>query len=165
MSTFLYRVGKAGYSHPFKVLFAWLGILLVLGTTLAFNPPTLSSEIRIDGTPAQQLVDDLQVAPPEAAGGQGSLVFQATEGTNLNAPEQAQALAKAVEDVYATDEVVDPRALMAEAAKAAEAEAAKVTATVEAAAQRSISRDAVCVPDARRHRRASSAGPDTGWTW
>ncbi|WP_110240031.1 MMPL family transporter [Nocardioides gilvus] len=118
MSTFLYRVGKAAFGNPLKVLFAWLGILLVLGVTIAVNPPTLSNEIRIDGTPAQQLVDDLTVALPEAAGGQGSLVFQAAEGADLNDPEQAAALAEAVEGVYGIDEVIDPRAAMAEAAAA-----------------------------------------------
>ncbi len=124
MSTLLYKVGKAAYDHRVKVLFAWLGILLVLAGSLALNSPRLSSEIRIDGTPAQTVIDELTAALPEASGGQGSIVFRAEDGGNLNTPAHAAALAEAAEGVYGVDEVVDPRALMAAAEQPAQAQTA-----------------------------------------
>src|SRR5690606_18418407 len=121
MSTFLHRIGAAAYRNPFKVLFAWLAVLLVLGGALVLNPPTISSEVRIDGTPAQELIDDLQVSMPQAAGGQGQIVLR-TEGGSLAEPGRAAEVAEAVRNVYALDKVIDPTEIMAAEEKRAEAE-------------------------------------------
>ena len=53
MSTFLYRVGRAAYRHPLRAIGAWVLLLAVLIGALVLNPPRLSTEFRIDGTPAR----------------------------------------------------------------------------------------------------------------
>lgn len=127
MSTFLHRIGATAYGNPIKVLLAWLAVLLVLGGSLALNPPTISSEVKISGTPAQELIDDLTTSMPEAAGGQGQVVFTVEDG-KLTDPERAAAFAEAADGVYALDKVIDPRKAMA----AAEATAAKeIAAEIE----------------------------------
>jgi RND superfamily putative drug exporter len=113
VSTFLYRLGRAGYAHPIRVLGAWLVLLAVLVTTLALNPPRMSTEMRIDGTPAQEVIDQLARDLPEAAGGQGQLIFQAPDGEQIDSPELGAAVADAVADIYDRDVVIDPAELIA----------------------------------------------------
>jgi RND superfamily putative drug exporter len=113
VSTFLYRVGRAAYRHPLRAIGAWVLLLAVLIGALVLNPPRLSTEFRIDGTPAQEVIDQLGRELPEAAGGQGSIVFQAPEGERLDSLALAAAVAESVANVYAVEHVVDPAELIA----------------------------------------------------
>ena len=111
MSTLLYRVGRATYRHPFRVVAVWVVLLVALVGALALNPPKLSTEFRIDGTPAQEVIDELARELPEVSGGQGSLVFQASSGERLDSDRLAPVVAEAVQGVYGIDPVVDPAEL------------------------------------------------------
>ena len=111
MSTLLYRVGRATYRHPIRVIAVWAALLVVLIGALVLNPPKLSTEFRIDGTPAQEVIDELARELPEVSGGQGSLVFQAPAGERLDSARLGPAVAEAVQDVYAVGPVVDPAEL------------------------------------------------------
>ncbi|GAB4083187.1 MMPL family transporter [Modestobacter muralis] len=108
----LYRVGRWTYRHPFRVIGVWVALLVALVGTLVLNPPKLSTEFRIDGTPAQEVIDELARELPEVSGGQGSLVFQAPAGDRLDSERLAPAIAEAVQGVYSVDQVVDPAELM-----------------------------------------------------
>jgi RND superfamily putative drug exporter len=119
VSTFLYRLGRAAYAHPIRVLGAWLVLLAVLVTTLALDPPRMSTELRIDGTPAQEVIDQLARDLPEAAGGQGQLIFQAPDGERIDSPELGAAVADAAADIYDQDVVIDPADLLAAQQQAA----------------------------------------------
>jgi RND superfamily putative drug exporter len=113
VSTFLYRLGRAAYRHPARVLVPWVLLLAALITTLALNPPRVSTEMRIDGTPAQEVIDQLTRDLPEAAGGQGQLIFQAPDGERIDSPRLGAAVAEAVAGIYAQDVVIDPAELLA----------------------------------------------------
>ena len=119
MSTLLYRIGKNAFHRPWYAIGAWLVVLAVIVTALFAGTIRVSSEIRIDGTPAQEVLDELATRIPEASGGQASVVFQAPVGDRIDSPENAAALAAVIDDIYRIDHVIDPRALLAAQATAA----------------------------------------------
>ncbi|WP_235948017.1 MMPL family transporter [Nocardia terrae] len=85
---------------------------------LAVYPPHLSSEVRIDGTPAQNLIDDLAEKMPQMAGGQGIIAFETENGSRIDSGENLNALLAAIDRVYTSDHVIDARAVLRqEAAK------------------------------------------------
>ncbi|RLV57213.1 MMPL family transporter [Aeromicrobium phragmitis] len=137
MSTFLYRLGKFAFAHPFRAIGAWVLLLAVIGGSLALNTPRMSSEMRISDVPAQDVIDQLATDLPEAAGGQGAIVFEAPDGQNFYDDQQAAvALAEAASNVYDNDEVVDPSELAASAdPQAAAAQAAQQVQQVQQALQ------------------------------
>jgi len=147
MSTLLYRIGKAAYGKPWYFIVAWLILLGVIVGLLFANPVRLSNEIRIDGTPAQEVINDLAEALPEASGGQGIIAFQAPDGERIDQGGNAAALIDAVERIYSTEHVIDAREVMAEelekgadsallraATAIAQADAADTTTGTDAAA-------------------------------
>ena len=71
MSTLLYRWGKSAFAHPFRFLGAWLVLLVVIVGSIAVNAPKLSSEVTINGVPAQEVLEQLEREMPAAAGGAG----------------------------------------------------------------------------------------------
>ncbi len=113
MSTLLHRIGKAAYERPWYFIGAWaLVIATIIGFLLA-NPVRLSNEIRIDGTPAQAVIDELSQKLPEASGGQGIIAFAAPDGRRIDDGANLRALEKAVDGIYSSAHVVDARKVMA----------------------------------------------------
>ncbi|MEU6200712.1 MMPL family transporter [Streptomyces sp. NPDC047061] len=118
MSVLLYRLGRFAYGKPWYVIGGWLAVLTAVIALLVTYPVKLSNEVRIDGTPSQQVIDDLAVSLPEASGGQGMLLFKAPAGARIEDARVRSALLAAVNAVYGHDHVIDARkALAAEAAK------------------------------------------------
>lgn len=135
MSTFLYRLGKSAYSKPWYFLIAWIVVLGVVGALLGVNGIQSSSEMKIEGTESQKVLDMLAEELPAAAGGQASVAFTAPDGERLDTPERAALIQKAVNDVYSMDYVINPAELAAEAAAAAgQAAAADSAAAADPAA-------------------------------
>ncbi|MDQ7904800.1 MMPL family transporter [Phytohabitans sp. ZYX-F-186] len=131
MSALLYRLGRLAYARPWRVIGLWLAVSVLVAGVLVLNPPQLTSEVRIEGTAAQDVIDELAVSMPEAAGGQGTLAFEAASGTTFHDPENVNALVAAVDAVYTADRVVDPRDLLAaEAAKGAGSHLAQAGAAI-----------------------------------
>ena len=59
MSTFLHRLGALAYRRPWAFVLTWLVVLgSVLGLALTSNGH-ISSSMTIDGTPSQQVLDQL----------------------------------------------------------------------------------------------------------
>jgi RND superfamily putative drug exporter len=119
MSTFLYRLGKSAYSKPWYFIAAWVIVLGIIGTLLGVNGIQSSSEMKIEGTESQKVLDKLTEELPAAAGGQASVAFTAPDGERLDTPERAALLLKAINDVYNMDYVINPVELAAQAAAAA----------------------------------------------
>ncbi|MFD9322731.1 MMPL family transporter [Streptomyces sp. NPDC060053] len=114
MSVLLYRLGHFAYARPWYVIAGWLAVVAAVVALLVVNPVKLSNEVRIDGTSAQEVIDDLAKSLPEAAGGQGMLVFRAQNGTRVDGEESRAALIAAVDAVYRHDHVIDARKVLAE---------------------------------------------------
>ena len=108
MSRFFYSIGKTAYSKPWIFIASWLLILGVIITAIVTNGVNTSSETRIDGTAAQDVLDELAEEYPAASGGQGSYLFEVPEGEAIDDPANAQALAMAANEIYSLEHVVNP---------------------------------------------------------
>lgn len=118
MSSLLYRIGRTAYRRPWFFIAPWVFALVTIIGLLSVSPPHLSSEVHIDDTPAQNLIDDLAKKMPLMAGGQGIIAFQTENGSRIDTGENLRALLGAVDNVYTTDHVIDSRqVLRQEAAK------------------------------------------------
>ncbi|WP_286930147.1 MULTISPECIES: MMPL family transporter [Aeromicrobium] len=134
MSTLLYRWGKSAFAHPFRFLGAWLVLLVVIVGSIAVNAPKLSSEVTINGVPAQEVLEQLEREMPAAAGGAGQIVYRAPEGTTFFDEASAAPLAQSMQGIYEDDNVVNPLDLAgSEQAQAAAQE--QMAAQVQAAEQ------------------------------
>lgn len=134
MSTFLYRLGKSAYSKPWYFIAAWIIVLGVIGALLGVNGIQSSSEMKIEGTESQKVLDKLTQELPAAAGGQASVAFTAPDGERLDTPERVALLQKAINDVYNMEYVINPMELAAQAAAAAQAAGADPSAAAGQAA-------------------------------
>lgn len=132
MSTFLYRLGKSAYSKPWYFILFWIVVLGVVGTLLGINGIQSSSEMKIEGTESQKVLDMLAEELPAAAGGQASVAFTAPDGERLDTPERAALLAKAINDVYNMEYIINPMELAAQAAAAGQTAAADPAAAGQA---------------------------------
>ncbi len=108
MSKFLYKIGRTAYSRPWYFIVGWLVALGIVLALLATNGVSVSSEMRIEGTDSQRVLDQLTKELPAASGGQGSVIFVAPDGESLGTPERMAAIRGAVEGVYALDHVINP---------------------------------------------------------
>lgn len=86
MSTFLYRLGKSAYAKPWAFIAIWILILGVVGTLIGVNGIQSSSEMKIEGTESQKVLDKLTKELPAAAGGQASIAFTVPDGSVLTRP-------------------------------------------------------------------------------
>ncbi|WP_433566614.1 MMPL family transporter [Nocardia sp. CA-151230] len=134
MSSLLYRVGRTAYRRPWHFIAPWALVLTAIIALMASYPPHLSSEVRIDGTPAQTLIDDLAEKMPSMSGGQGIIAFHTGNGSRIDTGENLTALLGAVDKVFTSDHVIDARAVLRQ-------EAAKGTAspTIRAASATTLS--------------------------
>lgn len=108
MSTFLYKLGKKAYDKPLYFISGWIIIFGIVIAMLVTNGISTSSDIKLEGTEAQKVLDKLEQALPEAAGGQASVVFAAPEGERLDTPERINAIYQAMNRVYGLDAVINP---------------------------------------------------------
>jgi RND superfamily putative drug exporter len=115
MSTFLYKLGKSAYSRPWYFIISWIAILGVVLAILGVNGIHVSSDMKIEGTESQKVLDQLSAELPEASGGQASIVFTAPKGERLDSPERLSSISDAVNDVYNLDYVINPVELAAKA--------------------------------------------------
>ncbi|MFJ5679425.1 MMPL family transporter [Streptomyces sp. NPDC093097] len=151
MSVLLYRIGRFAYGRPWRVIAAWAAAVCAVVALLVANPVKLSNEVRIDGTPAQRVIDDLATSLPEASGGQGMLVFRAPDGGRVDGAGSRAALVAAVDAVYRHDHVVDARKVLAgELAKGPKSPLTQARAAVAQAAGRPTGKAPVALLEAGR---------------
>ena len=139
MSTFLYRLGRFGYSRPWAFIGAWAVVLGIVFGAIGLHGGKISDSVTIEGTPSQRVLDTLGKRLPAASGSQGSIVFTVPEGERLDTPERQAALARAADAVYGNDLVVNPAEQAAAAAQQAQQagpEAAQALKAQQAAAQK-----------------------------
>ncbi|UPK41597.1 MMPL family transporter [Paenibacillus pabuli] len=115
MSTLLYRVGKTAFRKPGYFIIGWVLILGIVISMISINGVHISSEMKIEGTESQKVLDQLAKELPAASGGQGSVVFKAPDSERLDTPERLTAIMKAVSEVYGLNDVLNPADYAAEA--------------------------------------------------
>ncbi|MHA6480908.1 MMPL family transporter [Paenibacillus sp. strain BS8-2] len=115
MSKLLYRIGKSAFNKPWLFIAGWLVIIGIVVAMLVINGMSVSSEMKIDGTESQKVLDKLEQELPEASGGQASVLFSAPEGERLDTPERIATISEAVGKVYELDYIINPAELAAAA--------------------------------------------------
>ena len=108
MSTFLYRLGRTAFGKPWLFVAGWVAVLAVVVGGMAINGVSVSSEMKIEGTEAQTVLDRVADELPEASGGQASVVFTVPDGERLDTPERLAVISGTVSDVYDLEKVVNP---------------------------------------------------------
>ena len=108
MSTFLYRLGRGCFGKPWPIIVGWVLVLAAVVAALVVNGVKVTSEMKIDNTEAQQVLDRVSRELPEASGGQASVVFTVPDGDRLDTPARMAAIAETVQDVYELDQVINP---------------------------------------------------------
>ena len=108
MSTFLYRLGRTAFGRPWLFIAGWVAVLAVVVGAVAINGVSVSSEMKIEGTEAQTVLDRVTDELPEASGGQASVVFTVPDGERLDTPERLAVISDTVSNVYDLEKVVNP---------------------------------------------------------
>src|SRR5215218_6118415 len=99
----LARWMRACASHPWRVVFVWLGILAALIFTVSAFGGSLKDEFEIPGSDTQKATDLIESEFAEEQGGVLNLVFAAPAGERLDTPERKAAVEAAIAKVK-TDE-------------------------------------------------------------
>ena len=109
MGKFLRALAKLAFTHPWRVLGAWLIIFVVLGVAASTFIKAPSSSISIPGTQAQQAIDNVGNLFPEAGGGTGRIVFKAENGqTIVSQKTEIESLLADIAKVDGISQVVSP---------------------------------------------------------
>lgn len=83
MAKALHKLGAWAYKHPWRIIGAWMLVLVVFGiTAFTFMKPT-SSSISIPGTEAQKAIDRVNEIFPDSGGATGRIVFQSKNGKTI----------------------------------------------------------------------------------
>ena len=93
----LSRWMRACASHPWRVVFAWLGILAALIFTVGAFGGSLKDEFEIPGSDTQRATDLIEAEFASEQGGVLNIVFAAPEGERLDTPERKAAIMGAIQ--------------------------------------------------------------------
>ncbi len=89
MSKILYRWGRSAAQHPWRMLFAWLVVVIaVVGLKSSIGGST-SDNFKIPGTESQQGIDLLNDRFPSQGGSSGQVVFADPDGDVTDAVARA----------------------------------------------------------------------------
>ncbi|ACU85400.1 predicted RND superfamily drug exporter [Brachybacterium faecium DSM 4810] len=84
MSSSLYRLGRLMASLRWKVVGAWVALLVIVGGLAVGLGGTFSTDIEIPGTEGQRGIDTLAHRFPEMGGTSGQVVLRAQDGTTVD---------------------------------------------------------------------------------
>src|SRR5918996_125058 len=115
----LARWTRACATHPWRVVVAWLGVIVALVVLVGAIGGDLKDEFEIPGSDTQKATDLIESEFASEQGGVLNLVFAAPEGQQLDAPERRAAIEDAIaelqtpafaptEDEAGVDSVGDP---------------------------------------------------------
>jgi RND superfamily putative drug exporter len=94
---------RACASHPWRVVLAWIGIIVALVVLVMTLGGSLKDEFSIPGSDTQRATDLIESEFANEQGGVLNLVFAAPEGERLDTPERRAAIEGAVAELQ-TDE-------------------------------------------------------------
>jgi putative drug exporter of the RND superfamily len=92
----LARWVRACATHPWRVVFGWMGILVVLVVLVGSVGGSLRDEFEIPGSDAQKATDLIESKFTSEQGGVLNVVFAAPRGQRLDTPERKAAIEQAM---------------------------------------------------------------------
>jgi putative drug exporter of the RND superfamily len=92
----LARWSRVNARHPWRVIFSWLGIVVLLVALVGTVGGSLKDEFNIPGSDTQKATDLIEAEFAEEQGGVLNIVFAAPEGERLDTPERREAIQNAV---------------------------------------------------------------------
>ena len=92
----LARWTRACATHPWRVVFGWLGIVVLLVVLVGTVGGSLKDEFEIPGSDTQKATDLIESEFASEQGGVLNLVFAAPEGERLDTPERRAAIEAAI---------------------------------------------------------------------
>ncbi|MCD6639609.1 MAG: MMPL family transporter, partial [Nocardioides sp.] len=108
MSVLLHRLGRFAFRRHWFFIAGWM---LTLGVVVTFavanGGGAISASVTIDGTQAQEVLDDLRTEMPAASGGQGTIVFTTEDNRPLGEGAEAEAIARAASGVSELPYVIE----------------------------------------------------------
>ncbi|MGZ6982960.1 MAG: MMPL family transporter, partial [Ilumatobacteraceae bacterium] len=113
MSKILYKWGRSAARHPWRMLFAWLVVVIAVVGLKGSIGGNVSDNFKIPGTEAQRGLDLLNARFPSQGGSSGQVVFADHDGNVTDATAKAtiaKTLAEIAKDhhVVAIDDPFDP---------------------------------------------------------
>jgi putative drug exporter of the RND superfamily len=93
----LARWARACATHPWRVVFGWIGIVVVLIALVATVGGQLRDEFEIPGSDTQKATDLIKTEFASEQGGVLNIVFAAPEGQRLDTPERKAAIEEAIQ--------------------------------------------------------------------
>src|SRR3954447_15537261 len=88
--------GRACASHPWRVVFSWIGIVILLIVLAAGVGASLRDKFELPGTDTQRATDLIESKFASEQGGVLNIVFAAPEGQRLDTPQRKAAIEKAI---------------------------------------------------------------------
>ncbi len=92
----LARWTRACATHPWRVVFGWVGLVVILVGLVATVGGSLRDEFEIPGSETQKATDLIKSEFASEQGAVLNIVFAAPEGERLNTPERKAAIEKAI---------------------------------------------------------------------
>jgi putative drug exporter of the RND superfamily len=99
----LARWMRACATHPWRVVFSWIGIIGVLIVLVGTVGGSLRDEFEIPGSDAQKATDLIESRFASEQGGVLNVVFAAPEGQRLDTPQRKAAIDRAVARLKSSD--------------------------------------------------------------
>ena len=96
--------------HPWRVVFAWIGIFVALGVLNGFFHGTLVNEFKVPGTDFQKATDLINAKFKGQKGAALRVVLAAPNGQRLDTPERQAAIAKMLSVGEAAEKSLDENA-------------------------------------------------------
>src|ERR687898_1332836 len=92
----LARWTRACATHPWRVVFGWLGIVVLLIVLVSTVGGSLKDEFEIPGSDTQKATDLIESEFASEQGGVLNIVFAAPEGERLDTPDREAAIDEAI---------------------------------------------------------------------
>lgn len=111
MSTFLYTLGRWSFRHPWRVLSAWLLILVLAGGGVALLAKGTDNTFTIPGTESQAGLEMLERTFPQVSGASAEIIVVAADGASVRDEAYQDAIQKTsteIGDLDFVEAVTDP---------------------------------------------------------
>jgi len=126
MATLLYRLGRWAFVRPWRVIAAWVVLIVIAGGLAVGLGGSLKDSFTIPGTESQEAIDKLAAVFPETAGATVTIVLQAPEGESVEDEPYLSAIEDTVDEVAELDGVESATSPFSEYAVQAVSESERV---------------------------------------